>query len=210
MMQWGDLFTARQKASLVALGGSISALLDKGGSYATSLVVGRMVDFLVSLARWKADAECPVQALARQALPITWDFAETNPWTEATGSVISQASRAAHGIESVCVPTRNIGQLQPADAADHPLPSESAEFGLPIHPITTLYPMQTYPTSSWYGSSAPCRTIQGSETPSTQEPTLTEGQEAVQDETKLNAGRAKTGIGLRKPWQAPSPRGGGY
>ena len=80
MLQWGDLFTARQKAALVELVRLLSPLLQKGESYATSLLVGRMVDFLVSLARWKPDAECPVQALARQALPITWDFAEANPW----------------------------------------------------------------------------------------------------------------------------------
>ena len=85
-----------------------------------------MADFLVASARWKTDAECPVQALARQALPIVWDFAEANPWTEATGSVVSQMNRMADAIESVCIPFKGIGQIQPGDATGHPLPDEAA------------------------------------------------------------------------------------
>ena len=123
MLQWGDLFTARQKVAMVELNRSLSA---RRGSLATSLLTGRMADFLVASARWKTDAECPVQALARQALPIVWDFAEANPWTEATGSVVSQMNRMADAIESVCIPFKGIGQIQPGDATGHPLPDEAA------------------------------------------------------------------------------------
>ena len=192
MLQWGDLFTARQKASLVALGGSISDVLEKGESYATSLVVGRMVDFLVSLARWKADAECPVQALARQALPITWDFAETNPWTEATGSVISQTSRAADGIESVCIPAGNAGQSQLADAVNHPLPSESAGVWFTDPPYYDAVP---YADLSDFFLVWLKRTLPND--PRVRDPfdagnpLSPKIQEAVQDETKVNAGRPK-------------------
>ena len=123
MLQWGDLFTARQKIALVELNRSLSA---RRGSLATSLLTGRMADFLAASARWKTDAECPVQALARQALPIVWDFAEANPWTDATGSVVSQMNRMADAIESVCIPFKGIGQIQPGDATGHPLPDEAA------------------------------------------------------------------------------------
>ena len=99
MTTWGDLFTARQKVALTEL-----RRLSPRGPLTTSLLIGRMADFLVASARWKADAECPVQALARQALPIVWDFSEANPWTEATGSVASQMNRMADAIESVCIP----------------------------------------------------------------------------------------------------------
>ena len=126
MLQWGNLFTARQKVALVGLGRLLSVGLQEGGASATSLLIGRMADFLVASARWKSDAECPVQALSRQALPIVWDFAEANPWTEATGSVLSQVSRMADAIESVCIPFKDTGQIQSADATDHPLPDQSA------------------------------------------------------------------------------------
>ncbi len=123
---FGELFTSRQKAALVELGRLLSVVLQKRESYEASLLIGRMADFLVSLARWKADAECPVQALARQALPLTWDFTEANPWTEATGSVVSQANRIADAVESAYISSEDAGQVQSADATNHPLPSQSA------------------------------------------------------------------------------------
>ena len=123
MSTFGDLFTARQKVALVELNRSLSAR----GSLAMSLLIGRMADFLVASARWKVDAECPVQALARQALPMIWDFSEANPWTEATGSVVSQTNRMADAIESVCIPFKNMGQIQLADATRHPLPDQTAK-----------------------------------------------------------------------------------
>ena len=126
MKTWGDLFTERQKVALGVLGRLISVGLQEGRAPATSILIGRMADFLVASARWKSDAECPVQALARQALPIVWDFAEANPWTEATGSVLSQASRMADAIESVCIPFKETGQIQSADATQHPLPDQTA------------------------------------------------------------------------------------
>ena len=127
VLQWGDLSTAREKASLVTLARSISEQLQETRSAAVALLVGRMSDFLVSLARWKPDAECPVQALARQALPITWDFAEANPWTDATGSVDSQANRMADAVKSICITEPVIGQCQRADATNQTLPRESAK-----------------------------------------------------------------------------------
>ena len=126
MMQWGDLFTARQKAALVELRRLLSTELQSGESLNKSLLIGRMADFIAALARWKADAECPVQVLARQALPMIWDFAEANPWTNVTGSVVNQANRMADAVESVCIPFESIGQTQSADAMRHPLPDQSA------------------------------------------------------------------------------------
>ena len=104
MKTWGDLFTARQKAALVELARLLCSELEQSHSPAVALLLGRMSDFLAASARWKADAECPVQALARQALPFVWDFAEACPWSDATGSVVSQASRMADAVESACSP----------------------------------------------------------------------------------------------------------
>ena len=126
MFHWGNLFTARQKMGLLTLGRLLPLSLQEESTFATSLLMGQMADFLVSLARWKADAECPVQGLARQALPIVWDFAEANPWTEMTGSVVSQANRMSDGIESIHIPFKDIGQIQSVDATDHLLPDQSA------------------------------------------------------------------------------------
>ena len=67
MLRWGDLFTARQKVALEALRKELCNRL----SPTIALLIGRMADFLISLSRWKIDAECPVQALSRQALPMS-------------------------------------------------------------------------------------------------------------------------------------------
>ena len=127
MNTWGDLFTARQKVALVELGRVLSVGLTKDDSSESLLLVGRMTDFQVSLARWKSDAECPVQALARQALPMIWDFAEANPWTDVTGSVVSQTNRMADTVGSAIIPSGYTAQTQSSDAANHPLPDQSTD-----------------------------------------------------------------------------------
>ena len=43
-----------------------------------------------------------------------------------TGSVVSQANRMSDAIESICIPFKDTGQIQSADATDHLLPDQSA------------------------------------------------------------------------------------
>src|SRR5437899_2610617 len=67
-----------------------------------ALLLGRCADFWSSLSRWKAGAECPVQALARPVFPFVWDFAEANPWSESTGSLSSQVDRIEDALLPIC------------------------------------------------------------------------------------------------------------
>ena len=192
MLQWGDLFTGRQKAALAHLAALLSSELDQARSIATALLVGRMSDFLVASARWKPDAECPVQALARQALPMVWDFAEASPWSDATGSVVSQANRMADAVESVCIPIKNAGQIQSADAAAHPLPDQSAAVWFTDPPYYDAVP---YADLSDFFLVWLKRTLLGD--PLMQDPFDADNplspktREAVQDETKHQDGRPK-------------------
>ncbi len=192
MLQWGDLFTGRQKAALAHLAALLSSELDQARSIATALLVGRMSDFLVASARWKPDAECPVQALARPALPMVWDFAEASPWSDATGSVVSQANRMADAVESVCIPIRNAGQIQSADAAAHPLPDQSAAVWFTDPPYYDAVP---YADLSDFFLVWLKRTLLGD--PLMQDPFDADNplspktREAVQDETKHQDGRPK-------------------
>lgn len=125
MNRWGDLNTSRQKMALVTLASHIRAQSDGPIKDMLGLLVDRCADFWVSLARWKADAECPVQALARQALPIVWDFAEVNPLSESTGSLLNQIDRMVDSIRSSVLPVDGTGQLQQTDACASSLPDES-------------------------------------------------------------------------------------
>jgi putative DNA methylase len=55
------------------------------GAY-LALIVDKLADYSSTLSRWGNDDEGVANAFARQALPIVWDFAETNPFCEVTGS----------------------------------------------------------------------------------------------------------------------------
>jgi adenine-specific DNA methylase/very-short-patch-repair endonuclease len=125
MKRWGDPNTSRQKMALVTLTSHMRAQLDGPIGDILGLLVDRCADFWVSLARWKADAECPVQALARQALPMVWDFAEANPLSESTGSLLNQVDRMVDSIRSSVLPVDITGQLQQTDACASPLPDDS-------------------------------------------------------------------------------------
>jgi len=49
-------------------------------------VVNKMADLGNALNRWEPNAQCPRQLFARQAIPMVWDFAEGNPFSESSGS----------------------------------------------------------------------------------------------------------------------------
>jgi adenine-specific DNA methylase len=125
MTSWGDLFTTRQKLVLLTLIKNVRKSSDNQIKDVLGLLMDRGADFWVSLARWKADAECPVQALARQALPIVWDFTEANPFSNSTGSLSNQVDRMVYAIQSSAFQTKSPGQVQRGDARNLPIPDES-------------------------------------------------------------------------------------
>ncbi|NLU51030.1 MAG: DUF1156 domain-containing protein, partial [Syntrophomonadaceae bacterium] len=96
MEQWGDLFTPRQALALTTLVrlvqySRLKTTDELGCGFAgaaqtcLALAVDKQADLGNSLNRWEPVAECPRQLFARQALPITWDFAESNPLGESSG-----------------------------------------------------------------------------------------------------------------------------
>lgn len=108
LRQWGDLFTPRQLLSLATfselladararicadtteagLNCSDSRGLDGGGAgpqaYAEAVgvylafAIARLADYNSSIATWKPSGEQVMQTFKRQALPMTWDFPESN------------------------------------------------------------------------------------------------------------------------------------
>ena len=131
MLQWGDLFTARQKAALMALA-QLASNRERTDNMvcATSGLLGIAVDKTAdlgnALAPWKPDAECPVHLLARQAIGMAWDFCESVPPCSSSGSFLSAYSRSADGLEPVIGVLKRLGGVQVADSADHPLPDQAA------------------------------------------------------------------------------------
>ena len=133
MLQWDDLFTARQKMALVELGRLVADRHRDGkpdSASATnallSIAVNKTSDLGNALAPWKPDAECPVHLFARQAIGMAWDFCESVPPCDASGSFLSAYQRSAGALDSVGEIGSKPGQIQSADAIEHPLPDQTA------------------------------------------------------------------------------------
>lgn len=78
MLQWGDLFTARQKVGLVTLA-RLTAEVQGTQRILNELIaisISKLSELANSICAWEPNAECPRHIFGRQAIPIAWDFAE--------------------------------------------------------------------------------------------------------------------------------------
>jgi len=127
MTSWGDLFTARQKVALVTLARlAREQSEDESGALRAgmALAIDRAGDQLSSLVRWLQTIEAIASTFGRQALGMVWDFCETIP----TGDHAANFGAALEWIAKVMEawPHSNSGQVQLGDAAEHPLPDQTA------------------------------------------------------------------------------------
>jgi putative DNA methylase len=128
MNRWGDLFTARQKVALVTLARAVRELpasVPEAVRLAMALVVNRCADYNSANCRWVSRGEFIGNTFTRQALPIVWDFAEVDPASNATGGFTGALDWVAKVIEAW--PGSATGQVQVADATEHPLPDETVQ-----------------------------------------------------------------------------------
>ncbi len=124
MLQWGELFTARQKLGLVAINGSIESCGAQGElRILSALATSRFSDDLSSLARWM-HRETPAPTFTRQALPILWDFCEIYPFDNASWSFCGSVEWVASVVQ--CTRGLESGQVQQANATASPLPDQAA------------------------------------------------------------------------------------
>ena len=130
MLQWGDLFTARQKAALVALGRAV----DTAGEFARpiSLAIGKLADLANTICPWEPIAECPRNVLSNGRLKPGWDFAEGVTVSEASGGFATCVDNLASGVQSV-KGINSVGQSEVAAAQEFPLPDEN-RFNLVYRP----------------------------------------------------------------------------
>jgi putative DNA methylase len=107
MTRWRNLFTSRQLVALTtfsdlvqeayerAKSDAFSQGLDDSGNYAVAistylgLAVGRVSDYCSTICTWASNPQMEIVrgTFARQALPMTWDFAEANVFGPSTGSI---------------------------------------------------------------------------------------------------------------------------
>lgn len=137
MTKWSDLFTPRQLISITTfirlINGIHSKLSsDKDKDFAEAvqtclaLALDRLVDFNSSLCVLNIiGGRGVVHTFGRQALPMVWDFMETNPFNKVganwTGSIETFIDTINN--ESVIL---NTGHIEKASAVLNPLPDDSA------------------------------------------------------------------------------------
>jgi len=90
MLKWDDLFNSRQKLALITFTEKVrlayNKMIEEGydKEYAKAVVsylgltIGRIADFESNLCRWHPQWEFIPNTFARQALPMSWDYAELN------------------------------------------------------------------------------------------------------------------------------------
>ena len=126
MLQWGDLFTARQKVALQSIANEIAKDCGERVSGILALAVGKLADLGNAGAPWKPDAECPVHMLSSQKIPPFWDWAEPAPLADSSGSFQSAFGRSASTLASALSFSLDSASVHSADASSQQLlPDES-------------------------------------------------------------------------------------
>lgn len=193
MLQWGDLFTARQKYALVRLIGLLRRQISTGIIKASQLLCALCIDRVAmhnnTGCRWKASGESLVDNFGRQAVPIVWDFAESVPTHGGPGNFERQMQTVASSATQVLAMP---GIVEIADATRHPLPDQSAQIWFTDPPYYDAIP---YADLSDFFLVWLKRTLPGNPLlrdpfdPSN--PLAPKAPEAVQDESKQVDGRPK-------------------
>ncbi|MCX7704025.1 MAG: DUF1156 domain-containing protein, partial [Planctomycetota bacterium] len=94
MNTWGDLFNSRQKLALITFTEKVKVAYEKMLAEGTdeeyakavvsylSLCLDRLAVYNTTNAPWHVTCEKATQVFGRQALPMVWDYAETNPFAD--------------------------------------------------------------------------------------------------------------------------------
>ena len=125
---WHDLFTDRQLVSLTTFGSllaDVKAKMIKDGAdeeYANAvstyiaLAIGKTANGCSSYARWQNIGDKVAGVFALQAIPMLWDFAESNPFCSATQNWNAQIEWIAKVLDALPRDV-NEGSSRQADAA---------------------------------------------------------------------------------------------
>ncbi|MGH8591525.1 MAG: DUF1156 domain-containing protein [Gammaproteobacteria bacterium] len=188
MLQWGDLFTARQKVGLVDISGRVG---QSPTPEPLALSVSKLTELACSLCAWEPDAECPRHVFGRKALPPCWDFAEGVLTSESSGSFVVCLDNFLRASASISRLPGN-SSVQVADACELPLPDESARVWFTDPPYDDQVPYADLADFFfvWLKRALPAHPLLRDPFDA-RNPLTPKDREAVRDEAKQVAGRAK-------------------
>jgi len=150
MTTWGDLFTPRQLVALTTFSDLVGEAMQQvrrdalaagladdptplrdGGTGATAYAeavgvyltcgIGRLSNRLATICIWNRVGAKIEQVFARQAIPMTWDFAEANAFSDATGGWSGSLEWIPAALEAL--PQTTGGEAVQADAGGQNLSS---------------------------------------------------------------------------------------
>ena len=127
MLQWGNLFTARQKVALVELSSQIRKRREETVSEAMAMLPSKLTDRCDSCVAWSPLVECPTHYLTGNALPMGWDFGESNIRCDSSASIGQTLENITRNVEATVINGAQVGTVYQADATDHPLPDQTAK-----------------------------------------------------------------------------------
>jgi adenine-specific DNA methylase len=140
MATWGELFTPRQKLSLTVFSKLIRKVAGKTAvceskelhhalNLCLSLALDRFADFNSSLCVLNSvGGRGVVHTFGRQALPMVWDFMETNPFNEVGANWDACIEAFTSTISNLDgIQNAGTGTVEKASATDHPLADNSAQ-----------------------------------------------------------------------------------
>jgi putative DNA methylase len=140
LTRYVDLFSRRQLAMLMTLcrlaRDAHDAMIEQGvdGERARAiatylgLLIDRVADRSSTLCRWdnSSRAEKTANTFGRQALPMTWDYSESNPFGGASGDIGGQLEYVTAVIEH-CARTGTAAEVIRGSATDLPLADSSVD-----------------------------------------------------------------------------------
>src|SRR5690606_16433 len=140
---FGDYFTPRQLVALTTFSDLVREAIEKcrqdalaagldddgigldaGGRGATAyaqaigvylaFAISKVANIGSSIASWMNDRGAFRETFARQAIPMVWDFAESNPFADAGGSLDAAIDKGAMAVRDL--PKTGVGRAEQADA----------------------------------------------------------------------------------------------
>jgi adenine-specific DNA methylase len=197
MLQWGNLFTARQKLALLTLPKHFQEGADDGQAKEAlraclCLATSRLANATTSLCRWHSSGEKLEGIFSRQAVPIVWDFCEGAPFSDATGGLDGALDWVAAVATSVTASGVRPGQVQLAAACTSPLPDDAAGAWFTDPPYYDAVPYADLSDFFfvWLKRTLPGHPLLGDPF-DLENPLTPKAREAVQDEIKQVNGRPK-------------------
>ncbi|CAK0744634.1 putative DNA methylase [Gammaproteobacteria bacterium] len=107
---------------LLSGGGAGGGVYSEAISIYLALTVSRCSAHWSGICTWDGSRESVRTTFARQAIPMTWDFAETNPMSSSSGNFISM-------LDWVCKAVRSVPAKEQGNATQSSAESQSISFG---------------------------------------------------------------------------------